>query len=130
MSNSASGSLKSETTCKTPLPAPLLAAAMPMAMPVNSSSPAVSVAIGEPSEERWLSVRDVPKPMAPASIARLAIADMALMSASVAGVRGGGCGVVAARGAGLAVDAALAHHVDPQRRVGQLAADVDVELPA
>jgi len=56
-------------------------------MPVSSSSPAVSVAIGEPSDERWLSVREVPKPMAPASMARLAMAAMALMSASVAGSR-------------------------------------------
>ena len=46
-------------------------------MPVSSSSAAVSVGVGWPSLVRWLSVRDVEKPSAPASTARLAIAAMA-----------------------------------------------------
>ena len=55
------------------------------------------------------------KPIAPASIASL-------------GERrhGGDVGL----GGRLAVDAALAHHEDAQRRVRQLAADVDVERAA
>ena len=56
-------------------------------MPVSSSSPAVSVGVGCPSEVRWLSVREVEKPSAPASTARFASAAMAAMSASVAGSR-------------------------------------------
>ena len=83
IANSSAPPVKSDTNCRTPRPA----AAMPMAMPVSSSSPAVRVAIGDPSEERWFSVREVPKPMAPASMARLAMAAMAWMSASVAGSR-------------------------------------------
>ena len=83
MANSASGSVKSDTTWSTPRPA----SAMPMAMAVSSSSLAVRVAIGSPALVRWLRVRDVPKPMAPASIASLARAFIRAMSSAVAGSR-------------------------------------------
>ena len=84
-------------------------------MPTSSSASAVSVGVGSPVLVRWLSVREVVKPSAPASIA----------SRGERGHRGD----VVGRG-GLAVGAALAHHVEAQRAVGHLSGDVDVERPA
>ena len=56
-------------------------------MPISSSSAAVKVGVGWPSEVRWLRVREVEKPRAPASMARFARAAMAAMSAGLAGSR-------------------------------------------
>ena len=81
--NSAWGSAKSETNCSTPRPA----AFSPRAIPISSSSAAVRVGVGWPSEVRWLRVREVEKPRAPASMARFARADMAAISAGLAGSR-------------------------------------------
>ena len=60
---------------------------MPMAMAISSSSLAVKVAIGSPSLVRWLRVREVPKPIAPASMASLAKRRISAMSCAVAGSR-------------------------------------------
>ena len=73
---------------------------------------AVSVGVSSPLLVRWLSVRDVVNPSAPASIA-------------LARERGHRLDVVGGRG--LALRAALAHHVQPQRAVRHLHRDVDVE---
>ena len=87
----------------------------PRAMPTSSSASAVSVGVCSPLLVRWLSVREVENPSAPASIALAREPAIASMSSAVAG---------------LAPGAALAHHVQPQRAVRHLHRDVDVERPA
>ena len=82
------------------------------AMPTSSSASAVSVGVGSPRLVRWLSVREVVKPSAPASIASAA---SSRHRRDVVG------------GRRLAVGAALAHHVQAQRAVRDLGGDVDVE---
>ena len=84
-------------------------------MPTSSSASAVSVGVNSPLLVRWLSVRDVVNPSAPASIASRA---MPRHRVDVVGRRG------------FAARAALAHHVQPQRAVRHLHRDVDVERPA
>ena len=78
--NSAAPPLKSDTTCRTPLPVPPSA----RAMPTSSSSLASRLGVGEPSLERWFSVRDVEKPSAPASTAAAARRDIRATSSGVA----------------------------------------------
>ena len=68
---------------------------------------AVSVGVGSPLLVRWFSVRDVVKPSAPAVDAVGGEAPISAISSAVAG---------------LAVGAALAHHVEAQRAVGTWAA--------
>ena len=67
ISNSLSGLgvLKSEMNSMTPLPASF----MPSAMPRSSASEARSDGVGSPFTVRWLSVREVENPRAPARIA-------------------------------------------------------------
>jgi hypothetical protein len=60
---------------------------MAEAIAVSSSSPAFSVGVKSPVEVRWLSVRDVEKPSAPARTASLARAAIALLSSGVDGSR-------------------------------------------
>ena len=97
VANSSSMSRKSETTCEHAAPA----RRSPLAMPTSSSAAAVSVGVGSPRLVRWLSVREVVKPSAPASTASRG--EPAHLGDLVGGRR-------------LAVGAALAHHVEPQRR--------------
>ena len=76
---------------------------MARAMPSSSSASAVRVGVSSPLELRWLRVREVLKPMAPASTAWRARAGHRLD--------------VLGRGH-LALGAALAHDVEAQRRRG------------
>ena len=87
---------------------------MPRAIAASSSSPAVMVGVSAPSGVRWNSEREVEKPSAPAASPSSTSAAMAAMS----------CGRRR-----LAVDAALAHHEDAQRRVRHLGGEVDVAAP-
>ena len=68
--------------------------------------------VGLPSLVRWLSVRDVEKPMAPASTASRASSPIRAISSARR----------------FAVGAAFAHDVDTQRPVGRLHGEVDVVL--
>ena len=90
-----------------------LAPCIAAAIAVSSSSPAFSVGVKSPVEVRWLSVREVEKPSAPARTASPPSAAIALLSSGVDGI---------------AARAALAHHVDAQRRMRQLRADIHVEI--
>ena len=110
ISNSPSTSMKSLTTCSTPLPIEPRASAMP----ISSSASAVSVGVSSPLLLRWLSVRDVVKPRAPACTASRARSAIAAMSSGVAGSR---------------LRAALAHHVQAHRPVRHLGAEVEVAGP-
>ena len=80
---SASGEAKSDTSWNTPAPA----AAKPSASPSNSSLAASSVGVGRPSLVRWLSVREVETPSAPARSASVTKALMAATSSGVAASR-------------------------------------------
>jgi hypothetical protein len=62
-------------------------APMASAMPISSSASAVRVGVGSPLLVRWLSVREVVKPSAPAATAWAASSAMAAMSSAVAGSR-------------------------------------------
>ena len=88
---------------------------MARAMPTSSSRAAVSVGVGSPRLVRWLSVREVVKPSAPARM------PSAAMAAHLGDLLGGGR---------LAVGAALAHHVEPHRAVAHLGGEVDVVATA
>ena len=83
--------------------------------PSSSSASAVRVGVSSPLELRWLRVREVLKPMAPASTA-------------CAGQRRHRLDVVG-RGH-LALGAALPHHVEPQRAVRHVGGEVDVVVAA
>ena len=74
---------RSSTNCSTLRPWPCIAAAIA----VSSSSPAFSVGVKSPVEVRWLSVREVEKPSAPARTASAASAAIALLSSGVEGSR-------------------------------------------
>jgi len=75
--------LWSSTNCSTLRPTPCIAPAIA----VSSSSPAFRVGVKSPVEVRWLSVREVEKPSAPARTASPASAAMAVLSSAVAGSR-------------------------------------------
>ena len=83
LATSSRGSVKSDTTWSTPLPT----APSPSAMPASSLAAAVKVGVQSPRLVRWLRVRDVVKPMAPASIASPARRAISAISSSVAGSR-------------------------------------------
>ena len=80
-------------------------------MPSSSSAPAVRLGVKRPSLARWFFVREVVKPSAPARTAsrtrRPIVVDL-----------GGGRRLRVIR-------AALAHHVEAQRRVRHLRGDVE-----
>ncbi len=97
----------SSTNCSTPAPCPRIAPAMA----VSSSSPAFRVGVKSPVEVRWLMR------------ARRGEAERAGPH-RVGGKRGHRAVVFGRRR--LAPRAALAHHIDAQRRMRQLRADVDV----
>ena len=59
-------------------------AATPAAIPASSAAEAVRLGVFSPVEERWLRVREVEKPTAPAATASVARAAMWAMSSSVA----------------------------------------------
>ena len=82
ISNSLSGLgvLKSEMNSITPEPASF----MPSAMPSSSASEARSDGVGSPFTVRWLSVREVEKPSAPARIASAVSARICATSSGVA----------------------------------------------
>ena len=71
---------KSLTTCTTPWFRPSKA----RAMPVNSAALASEAGVSSPREVRWLSLRPVEKPAAPASSASRSSARIASMSSGVA----------------------------------------------
>ncbi len=101
---------KSSSSWITPLPA----RRRPRAIAVSSSSAAVMVGVSTPSDVRWNSEREVEKPRAPAFTPS---STRALIAATVLSRRR------------LALDAALAHHEDAQRRVRHLGREVDVAAP-
>ena len=102
-----STSRKSDTSCSTPLASPIQRRrCRPARRPTRSAS-----ASARPGDVRWLSVREVVKPSAPASIASRAMRPISAMSSGVAVSRS---------------RAALAHHVQPQRAVRHLGGEVDV----
>ena len=76
-------SLKSDTTWSTPRPV----SPMARAMPTSSSRAAVRVGVGSPRLVRWLSVREVVNPRAPARTPAAAMAPISAISAAVAGSR-------------------------------------------
>ena len=82
ISNSLSGLgvLKSEMNSMTPRPASF----MPSAMPKSSASEARSEGVGSPFTVRWLSVREVEKPSAPARMASAVSARISATSSAVA----------------------------------------------
>jgi len=77
--NSECSSSKSPTASITPQPA----SPSPRAMPSSSAWPAVRLGVKAPSRERWFFVRDVVKPIAPASTASRASSDMRAISSLV-----------------------------------------------
>ena len=93
---------------------PVPASFMPSAMPISSASEARSDGVGSPFTVRWLSVREVEKPSAPARIASAVSARICAISSGVAS---------------SSLARALAHHVDAQRAVRQLRAEIDVARP-
>ena len=70
-----------------PAARPARCAPIASAMPTSSSASAVSVGVNSPRLVRWLSVRDVVKPSAPASMPSAASAAIGAMSSGVAGSR-------------------------------------------
>ena len=74
---------KSEISSTTPWPA----SATPWAMASSSSAPARRDGVGSPVAVRWLSVRDVENPIAPAAMASVARLRMAAASSAVASSR-------------------------------------------
>ena len=82
ISNSLSGLgvLKSEMNSMTPRPASF----MPSAMPRSSASEARSEGVGSPFTVRWLSVREVEKPSAPARMASAVSTRISATSSAVA----------------------------------------------
>ena len=74
---------RSSTNCSTLRPC----VCIPAAIAANSSSPAFKVGVKSPVEVRWLSVREVEKPSAPARTASAASWAIALLSSSVEGSR-------------------------------------------
>ena len=82
IANSASRSRKSDTTSSTPPASPIT-----VAMPTSSSAAAVSVGVGSPRLVRWLVVRDVVKPSAPAATPSRTMRPIAAISSAVAGSR-------------------------------------------
>ena len=87
---------------------------MPRAIAASSSSAAVMVGVSAPSGVRWNSEREVEKPSAPASSPS---SHQRRHGRHVRGRRR------------LAIDAALAHHEDAQRRMRHLGGEVDVAAP-
>ena len=93
---------------------PRPASFMPSAMPKSSASEARSEGVGSPFTVRWLSVREVEKPSAPARMA-------SAVSARI-------CGDLFRRGF-LELRGALAHDEHAQRAVRQLGAEIHVARP-